>query len=61
MIEVLFCVVYCVGMFLYLSLWMNLVDRSMKYGDALPVTFQMATWPVAFFWLCYKFNKGELK
>lgn len=61
MIEALFCVLYFVGMFVYFSLWLNLIDRLPEHGDALSITFQMVTWPVAYFWLCYKFNKRELK
>lgn len=61
MIEALFCVIYFIGMFGYFSLWVNLINRPIKHSDAVFVTFQMAMWPIAHFWLCYKFNKGELK
>ena len=61
MLEVLFGVIYFIGMFVYFSLWVNLIDRPTEHGDTLPMTFQMMIWPLAYFWLCYKFNKGELK
>lgn len=61
MVEALFCVVYFIGMFVYYSLWLTLIDRHSEHGDALPLTLQMMTWPLAYFWLCYTFNKGDLK